>query len=213
MAILLTHELGHFLQARRYRVPAMPPLFIPLPLPPFGTMGAVIVQSPHHADRKAMFDIAISGPLAGLVVALPIAWLGILYSKTAVFDPTHSAQVFGYPILLKWMIKAVHGPLGPNEDVIINPLLMAGWVGVFITALNLTPIGQLDGGHILYCMIGKRAHIVARLLIGAVIAYMVLESYYAYSLMVVLLLVMGVNHPPTTNDRARWAGRTICSAG
>jgi hypothetical protein len=202
MAILLTHELGHFLQAQRYRVPAIPPLFIPLPLPPFGTMGAVIVQSPHHADRKAMFDIAISGPLAGLAVALPIAWLGILHSETAVLDPSKTVQVFGDPLLLKWMIRAVHGPLAPNEDVIINPLLMAGWVGIFITALNLTPIGQLDGGHILYCLIGKRAHLVAKLLIGVVIAYMFLANYFAYSLMVVLLLVMGVNHPPTTNDRA-----------
>lgn len=200
MSILLLHELGHYLQARRYGVPAIPPLFIPLPLPPFGTMGAVIVQSPHHADRKAMFDIAISGPLAGLVLALPVAWLGILQSKTAVIDPSHGAQVFGDPWVLKWMIRAVHGPLGPNEDVIINPLLMAGWVGVFITALNLTPIGQLDGGHILYCLIGRRAHVVAIMLIGLVIAYMVISQYWAFSVMVMLMLMMGVKHPPTAND-------------
>lgn len=201
MSILLAHELGHFLQARRYRVPAIPPLFIPMPIPPFGTMGAVIIQSPHHADRKAMFDIAISGPLAGLCLALPIAWLGIQQSTIMEFDPHHEVQVFGDPLILKWMIRSVHGALPPNHDVVINPLLMAGWVGVFITALNLVPIGQLDGGHVLYCLIGRRAHLVAKLLIAGVIFYMAYAQYWAFAVMVVLMLVMGVNHPPTTNDR------------
>lgn len=201
MSILLLHEFGHFLQARRYRVPAIPPMFIPMPLPPFGTMGAVIVQSPHHADRKVLFDIAISGPLAGLCLALPVAWWGISMSKTAVFDGAHGAQVFGDPLILKWMITAVHGPLGPNEDVIINPMLMAGWVGVFITALNLTPIGQLDGGHILYCLIGRRAHFVALAFVVMVVAYMVTTQYWAFSVMLMLMVMMGIRHPPTTDDR------------
>ena len=200
MSILLAHEFGHYLQARRYRVPAIPPLFIPMPFPPFGTMGAVIVQSPHHADRKAMFDIAISGPLAGLVLALPVAWLGIRQSRIAEFNPQHAVQVFGDPLVLKWMIQAVHGPLGPNHDVVVNPLLMAGWVGVFITALNLMPIGQLDGGHLLYCLLGRRAHFVAIALVGVIVAYMAYSKYWAFSVMVILLLVMGVKHPPTTND-------------
>lgn len=201
MGILLLHELGHFLQARRYGVPAIPPMFIPMPFYPFGTMGAVIVQSPHHADRKALFDIAISGPLAGLCLALPVAWWGISLSKTAVLDGAQGAQIFGDPLILKWMITAVHGPLGPNEDVIINPVLMAGWVGVFITALNLTPIGQLDGGHILYCLIGRRAHFVALAFVVMVVAYMVMSKYWAFSVMLMLILMMGIRHPPTTDDR------------
>lgn len=201
MSILLLHEFGHYLQARRYRVPAIPPLFIPMPLPPFGTMGAVIVQSPDHADRKAMFDIAISGPLAGLCLALPVAWLGISMSKTAVFDGAQGAQVFGDPLVLRWMIEAVHGKLAPNQDVLINPLLMAGWVGVFITALNLTPIGQLDGGHILYCLIGRRAHAVALLFVVMVVAYMALTQYWVFSVMLILMVMMGIRHPPTTNDK------------
>jgi Zn-dependent protease len=199
MGILLLHELGHYLQARRYGVPAIPPLFIPMPLPPFGTMGAVIVQSSHHADRKAMFDIAISGPLAGLCLALPVAWLGILQSEVRVFEGATST--FGDPLILKWMIQAVHGPLAPNEDVLINPLLMAGWVGVFITALNLAPIGQLDGGHILYCLIGRKAHVVAWAFVLGVVAYMAIAQYWIFSLMVLLMVLMGVKHPPTTNDQ------------
>lgn len=200
MSILLCHEMGHFLQARRYHVPAIPPIFIPMPLPPFGTMGAVIIQSPHHADRKMMFDIAISGPIAGLCLALPIAWVGILHSQVATIDGSQTAHVFGDPLVLRWMIEAVHGRLGPNQDVMINPLLMAGWVGVFITALNLVPIGQLDGGHILYCLIGRRAHAVALLFVVLVVAYMAITQYWLFSVMIVLMVLMGLRHPPTAND-------------
>ena len=198
MGILLFHELGHYLQARRYRVPAISPLFIPMPFGPFGTMGAVIVQSPDHADRKAMFDIAITGPLAGLCVALPVAWLGVLQSQIVT---KAGPSPFGDPLILKWMIEAVHGPLGPNQDVLVNPLLMAGWVGVFITALNLTPVGQLDGGHILYCLIGRNAHAVAWAFVIGVVAYMAITNYWMFSMMVLLVVIMGVKHPPTTNDQ------------
>jgi membrane-associated protease RseP (regulator of RpoE activity) len=200
MSILLVHELGHFLQARRYHVPAIPPMFIPMPIMQFGTMGAVIVQSSGHADRKALFDIAISGPLAGLCLALPIAWFGIQQSETIIVD--RPGRGFGDPPIMQWMIEAVHGPLGPNEHVLVNPLLMAGWVGIFVTALNLAPVGQLDGGHILYCLIGKRAHAVALLFVAFVTAYMVLAEYWIFSLMIVLMLLMGLKHPPTTNDQA-----------
>jgi membrane-associated protease RseP (regulator of RpoE activity) len=175
-------------------------LFIPMPIGPFGTMGAVIVQSPHHADRKAMFDIAITGPLAGLCVALPVAWLGALRSQVRLIDQPHLSEGFGTPLILDWMIYAVHGPLAENQTVLVNPLLMAGWVGVFITALNLTPVGQLDGGHILYCLIGKRAHAVAWAFVIGVVAYMAITKYWVFSVMIILMVLMGVRHPPTAND-------------
>src|SRR6202035_4844322 len=114
MAILGAHELGHYLQARRYGVPASLPYFIPFPVSPFGTMGAVIVQQSGVADRKSMFDIAITGPLAGLVVALPVAYWGILKSHVkAIGGPV---QVYGDPLLLKWMYQAVHGPIPAGSD-------------------------------------------------------------------------------------------------
>jgi membrane-associated protease RseP (regulator of RpoE activity) len=198
MAILLSHEMGHYLQARRYHVAASPPYFIPMPFTPLGTMGAVIIQYSGYADRKKLYDIAISGPLAGLVLALPIAWLGIRESVVAPLP--EGAMVFGDPLIMQWMYEIVHGPLGPNEDVVLNPLLFAGWVGIFITGLNLIPVGQLDGGHILYSLIGKRAHTVAMLVLGGAMAYMVYTSNYAFSLMILLLLFMGPRHPPTAND-------------
>jgi len=201
MLILLAHEMGHYLQARRYHVPASLPYFIPMPISPFGTMGAVIVQGAGVANRKQLYDIAITGPLAGLVFALPIAFFGIMNSQVAVIPPNVQGPIYGNPLLFTWMIEAVHGPMAANQDIMLTPLVFAGWVGIFITALNLIPIGQLDGGHILYTLIGKRAHVVATLLLLGAVAYMVYSSYFAYGLMVILLLLMGPRHPPTVDDR------------
>ena len=208
MAILSAHELGHYLQARRTGVPASLPFFIPFPISPFGTMGAVIVQQSGVADRKSMFDIAITGPLAGLVLALPLAYYGICSAKVESFAaiPGH-VVVYADPLLLQWMIRSVHGPLPPGADVTVNPMLFAGWVGVFITALNLLPIGQLDGGHVLYCLIGRRAHYVARGLFfaaAAAVAYNMLfgdRRSYVWIAMLVLIWLIGTRHPPTANDR------------
>jgi Zn-dependent protease len=200
MLILLCHEMGHYLQSRRYHIPATLPIFLPMPFSPLGTMGAVIVQAAGTANRKAMFDIAVSGPLAGLVVALPVAWWGIQQSKVAVFPPDQAVTHFGDPLLLQGMVWLVHGPLGTNQDVVLNPLLYAGWVGLLLTGFNLLPIGQLDGGHIMYTLIGRRAHYVAMATMLAWVAYMVLTQYYLFLLMVLLLLLFGIRHPPTTND-------------
>ena len=196
MLILLSHEMGHYLQAKRYHIPATQPYFIPMPLTPFGTMGAVILQRGGVANRKQMFDIAVSGPLAGLIFAIPFAYWGLLNS-TVVIKQGFS---FGEPLILQWMITLVHGPLAENQEVLLNPMLFAGWVGIFITALNLLPIGQLDGGHILYMLIGKKANIVARLLLVGAICYMVYSNEYGYSLLILLLVFFGITHPPTADD-------------
>jgi Zn-dependent protease len=214
MAILSAHELGHYLQARRNHVPASLPFFIPFPISPFGTMGAVIVQQSGVADRKSMFDIAITGPLAGLVLAVPLAYFGICDAKVETFDelPGQMVRIYSDPLLLQWMIRYVHGPLPPGADVTVNPMLFAGWVGVFITALNLLPIGQLDGGHVLYCLIGRRAHYVARgvfLAAAATVAYNVLfgdKRFLLWTLMLVLIWLIGTRHPATSNDRVPLGG-------
>jgi membrane-associated protease RseP (regulator of RpoE activity) len=173
-------------------------------------MGAVIAQAAGVADRKAMFDIAISGPLAGLVFALPIAWFGIQQSELVTIIPEKGALIFSDPLVLKWMIELKHGPLGEHQEVSLNPLLFAGWVGVFITALNLMPIGQLDGGHILYTLIGKRAHFVSLSVLAAGVGYMAFTQDLGYLLMVLLLLWMGPKHPPTADDsRPLGLGRHI----
>jgi membrane-associated protease RseP (regulator of RpoE activity) len=208
MSILVAHELGHYFQALRYKVPASPPFFLPMPFSPIGTFGAVIFQSPGYADRKAMFDIAISGPLAGLVLALPCAWFGVAglpefgidAAKTVFVNSAEAALIFGDPMILQWMYELHFGPLAADEQVMLNPLLFAGWVGIFITALNLLPVGQLDGGHILYTLIGRKAHWVAYAVIASAAGWMIHSHDLAYGIFLLLLLKMGPKHPPTRDD-------------
>ncbi len=223
MAILTAHEMGHFLQSRRYRVPASLPYFIPMPISPFGTMGAVIFQHAGVANRRALFDIAISGPLAGLVLALPLTVWGVVHSEIAQIRP--GSSVYGDPLLIQWIVRAVHAPLpagyGVHDaplvqawgrlmysaiphgfDVQLTPLLFAGWVGIFITGLNLIPIGQLDGGHILYTLLKKKAHRVAFGFYAAAATAIILGGprYYGWIIMMLLIGMTGVRHPPTAND-------------
>lgn len=199
MLILSAHEMGHYLQSRRYHVPASLPYFIPLPITPLGTMGAVILQGGHVADRKQMFDIAISGPLAGLLFALPITYFGIQHAEIVTVTNSDHVLIFGDPLLMQWMYEWQLGPLAENQHI-SSPLLFAGWVGIFVTALNLIPIGQLDGGHILYTLIGKWSHRVAMGLIALALGYMVWKQDPSYSLMLILLILIGPKHPPTADD-------------
>ncbi len=111
MTILMSHEMGHYLQAKRYRVPANGPYFIPFPVTPIGTMGAVIIQGAGIADRKSMFDIAISGPLAGLIFAIPVTIVGVLKSKFAAVDPTGGVIIFNDPLIIQWISRWIHGPM------------------------------------------------------------------------------------------------------
>ena len=154
MLTLLCHELGHYVQARRYPVPASLPYFIPIPAPPLGTMGAVIAMRGEMGDRRALFDIGISGPLAGLVPALFFSVVG-LYLSTVV--PKQPTGMLGDPLLFKFLVRTIFGELPASQDVALHPLAYAGWVGVLITSLNLVPIGQLDGGHILYAILRRKS--------------------------------------------------------
>lgn len=200
MLILFCHEMGHFLQSVRYRVPASFPYFIPLPLPPLGTMGAVILQGRGVANRRQMFDIAVTGPLAGLAVTLPILAYGIHTSRFEVLQGPLLSMEFGEPLLLTWLIKWLHGPTPDGAVFVLNGYGFAGWVGVFITAMNLLPIGQLDGGHILYTLIGRAAHLVALLVIAVGGALMLVTGTYSYILLLILLMLTGARHPPTADD-------------
>ena len=203
MGILLAHEMGHFLQALRYRVPASLPFFIPIPLPPIGTMGAVIGMQGSVADRKQMFDIGLTGPLAGLLVAVPITWIGIQTAEPFVQLATGEFQHYADPLLFKLLIGYLRPELAPGTELTMNPLLMAGWVGMLITGLNMVPISQLDGGHVSYALFGRRAHLIARGFLLFVIACMIIFGLYMWTLMVILVLLIGTDHPPTANDNAR----------
>lgn len=196
MTILLFHEMGHFLMSIRHRIPASFPYFIPMPLSVPGTMGAVIFQQQGKATRRQLFDIAVWGPLAGLLIIIPVLYYGL----TLPTDPAHpSVPLFARPLLIKWMVYMIHGSEGLPETF-INPVYLAGWFGVLVTSMNLLPMGQLDGGHILYALIGRKAYLVAYLIAGLAIASMVFQQNYTFAALVLLLLLTGLKHPPTEND-------------
>jgi membrane-associated protease RseP (regulator of RpoE activity) len=182
MLILVCHELGHYFAARAHGVPATLPYFIPMP-PPIGllgTMGAVIVQSP-TMDRKKLIDIGAAGPLAGLVVAIPVLLFGLAMSQVKPLSQLGLQE--GNSLLyagLKWLVKGEWLP-GGGRDVVLHPTAWAGWAGLLVTMLNLLPIGQLDGGHVATAYFGNRYGRVAGILHAAlpVLALTVLGVVYA----------------------------------
>lgn len=202
MGILSCHEAGHYIQARRYRVPASVPYFIPVPLPYslIGTMGAVIAMRGHIGDRKALYDIGISGPLAGLVPTLICTVVGLSWSHVEPIVPNAHGIEFSEPILFQWIAQWVFGP--PQHGTAINPhpLAMAGWVGMLLTAVNLFPAGQLDGGHILYAILRRKAHVVAWIVILAAAAGMIITRQFMLMPMLILVMLFRPEHPPTAND-------------
>lgn len=199
MGILFTHEMGHFLQAMRYRVAASLPYFIPMPNL-FGTMGAVIGMQGTQANRKELFDIGLTGPLAGLVIALPVTIIGVMQAN--VIPVVHgSGTHFNPPYLLDVLMRWYHPEMGPGMTLRYGPLLMAGWVGLFVTGLNMLPISQLDGGHVAYALFGRGAWTLARLVLFAVMAFIVLAQAYQWMIMLLLIMFLGADHPPTRNDQ------------
>lgn len=162
LAILLTHEFGHYFAARRHRVPASLPYFIPAPgLGLAGTFGAVISMRERIRSRDALLDIGAAGPLAGLVVALPVLVWGIAHSEVLPHAPGGYIQE-GQSLLYLALKRLVVGEIPAGHDVWLHPTALAGWYGLLLTMLNLLPWGQLDGGHIAYALFGERHHAVAR---------------------------------------------------
>ncbi len=201
LAILLMHELGHFFAALRHRVPASLPYFIPVPVIPFGTLGAVIGMEGSQADRRELFDLGVAGPLAGLVATIPITALGVLLLPNVA--PPPDSLCFHNPLLMQLMIIWLK-PDYPTPQAFylsqFNPFLMAGWMGMLITGLNMLPMSQLDGGHVAYALLGRRAHFLARSLLVAAILFILASEQYGWVIMLVLIILLGVDHPPTADD-------------
>ena len=163
MTILLSHELGHYIAARIHRVPASLPYFVPLPLPPLGTMGAVILMRGRIRSRDALLDIGAAGPLAGMAVALPVLAYGIAQSPV---QPAPSGDYLqeGHSILYLLLLRALKGPFPEGHDIMLSPTAFAGWVGLLVTMINLIPVRQLDGGHVACALLGERFDALSRLL-------------------------------------------------
>jgi hypothetical protein len=173
LAILLCHEFGHYIAARIHRVDASLPYFIPLPiLSPFGTMGAVIRMRSVIPTRRALLDIGAAGPLAGLIVAIPLYIWGIAHSHVVAIDSMGGdVMEFGESLLTK-SIDHFFGPAVPEGmDIEFSPVAFAGWVGMFVTMINLIPVGQLDGGHVAFALIGPRQNRVAQWVHRSMLAF------------------------------------------
>lgn len=203
ISVLMSHELGHFIFTVIYRIRATLPLVIPLPISPFGTLGAVIAMEPGKANRREIFDIGIAGPLAGLVITLPVLWAGL--QQIDFQEPAAGMLAIKPPLLMEWLLQYLHpaewkaakGEIWLSQA---NPLLVAGWIGLFFTGLNMFPVGQLDGGHITYTLMGRGAHWLARGLMVAAFAYMAYTGNTLLLLMAVLVMLIGTDHPPTGDD-------------
>ena len=165
MGILLLHEFGHYIATRIYRIPSTLPYCIPCPISPVGTFGAVILMDGRQADRRQIFDVGLAGPIAGLVLAVPVMWYGV--STLDLSNPAYGPFEIELPILVKWMYAWCHTGVEVPDMVVfsqLTPSFVAGWFGLIVTGLNMVPMGQLDGGHVTYCLFGKAAHWIARIL-------------------------------------------------
>jgi membrane-associated protease RseP (regulator of RpoE activity) len=198
IAILLAHEMGHYLMCRRYGIRATLPFFIPFPLMPFGTMGAVIRMEARLPDRRVLFDVGAAGPLAGLAVTIPAIYYGLQLSAPPKPLPeiSEGAIILGESLLFKVLSWMAVGQIQEGYDTLLHPIAFAGWAGLFVTALNLLPIGQLDGGHIIYALIGRSSELVFRVAL-ALFVLVCIFIYHGWFLLVILLIWFGYRHPPT----------------
>ncbi len=240
LGILLAHEFGHYLMSRYHKTPATLPYFIPFPFSPLGTMGAAILMQGTPKNKRILFDIGVAGPLAGVVVAIPVLFFGLSISRVAPLTtaggaimmegnsllylaakfilfgrllpaPAHTPA--GLPLLLYWIRYFFTGrpfPLG-GVDVIISPVAFAGWAGLLVTALNLLPAGTLDGGHVIYAVLGDKAGRVFPYVLGVLLVLgMFWNGWWVWA---VLLLWLGrVQAQPLDQITPLDAGRRLVAA-
>jgi membrane-associated protease RseP (regulator of RpoE activity) len=208
MLILLAHEMGHYLTSRRYGVDSSLPYFIPAPFPSLffiGTFGAFIWMRRPPRTRREMFDIGAAGPWAGFVVAVIATAIGLTRSQVTPLDTSQGGLFLGNSLLF-WGISRVVLGVDPNSvNVNVHPIALAGWIGLLVTAINLLPVGQLDGGHVVYSLLGGRWHRIVSRAAWIGCGLMVLVPYLlhltfwgGWLLWFVLLIGLGLGHPATS---------------
>jgi Zn-dependent protease len=205
LLILGAHELGHYFAARHHRIQVTPPYFIPAPFA-LGTFGAFISMRGLVQDRRALFDVAVAGPLAGLVFAIPALLFGLQYSKVITGDApiglSHSGVEIGSSLLMALLSKLALGPAAvEGHRLILHPLAFVGWLGLLLTALNLLPIGQLDGGHIAHALFGSRR---AQTISNVALVSLFLLAFFVWPGLImwafIVFFVAGTRDTPAAND-------------
>ena len=224
MTILLSHEMGHYFLSRYHRVPVTLPYFLP-GFPLFvGTFGAFIRLRALPTNRRALFDIGAAGPWAGVIVAIPaIIWglsmsevrpdsvgsLGLIRGNPVQFL-FEGGLVFGNSLLFSLL---THWTLGVSpEAVTMHPVAFAGWFGLFVTFLNLLPVGQLDGGHVIYALLGRRHRWVARVALVLVVVLGFWSRYEGWFFFAIAVSMLGVDHPATADSATPLDGKRRCLA-
>jgi len=218
MLILGAHELGHYFACLHYRINASLPFFIPVPPPVLtGTLGAFIRIRQPIRSKRVLFDIGIAGPLAGFALAVPALLIGLSMSRIAALPANFTGLSLGEPLLFKGAAWVLWGSIPEGYSLNLHPMAFAAWFGLLATALNLFPIGQLDGGHISYAVLGRRSSVVTLAAIGvAVVLTFVSMSWLVWTLMLLgMLFFFGPHHPPTVDEHVpldRWRVALACLA-
>jgi membrane-associated protease RseP (regulator of RpoE activity) len=204
LAILGCHELGHYLACRYYGVAASRPYFIPMPLVLTGTLGAFIRIRRPIPGKRELFDIGIAGPIAGFVIAVPLLFMGMYLSRVVELPRNADGVVFwlGEPLLFKAAAWLTFGHVADGYTITMHPVAFAAWFGLLATALNLFPIGQLDGGHISYAVLGRKSTVVTLVMAVCLIglAFWSLSWAVWAGLTVTMLVVFGPHHPRTADE-------------
>jgi membrane-associated protease RseP (regulator of RpoE activity) len=210
LTILLVHESGHYLMCLRHGVRASLPYFLPAPpnIFPLGTFGAFIRIRSRFPDRRALFDIGAAGPWAGFLVAVGATIVGLRLSTIMPTPPTEHTIELGDSLLTAFLTHVVVG--ADPETVMLHPVAFAGWVGLFVTSLNLLPAGQLDGGHVLYAVVGRRTRLPAAILLAALI-WLGIRGWPGWLLWAAIITVMlSIGHPASQDDvRPVGTARTV----
>ena len=235
VAILGAHEMGHYFYGRKYGVSITLPWFIPAPpfLSPIGTFGAFIRIKSQIRRRKELFDIGVAGPIAGVVVALPVLFVGLLFSDVVALDSERfsemqTAMSLGNSLVFALFSKVAVGEVARGYELLLHPVAFAGWIGLFVTVLNLMPAGQLDGGHIVYCVFPAKWHKTISIatvlflvimgvgtaplveladylglrMLGELPRWFIFEGWVGWLFWAILLLAIGTSHPPTLSSDA-----------
>jgi membrane-associated protease RseP (regulator of RpoE activity) len=194
MIILLTHELSHYFASKKHGVSATLPYFIPAPTI-IGTFGAFIKMKSPIVTRKALIDIGASGPIAGFIVSVIAVLIGLRLSEIVPLSEAKGALTLGDSILFSFLAQTVLGVTPADTDILLNPVAFAGWIGLFVTSINLIPVGQLDGGHIAFALLGEKQSRLSFILVlvMTLLGVLLWEGWIVWA---VLLLVLGLRHPP-----------------
>jgi membrane-associated protease RseP (regulator of RpoE activity) len=192
LTILMAHEMGHFLAARYYNVDATLPFFLPAPTL-IGTFGAFIRIRSAILSKRILFDIGVAGPLAGFAMLIVPLVVGVAMSKVVPGIGSHGNLVFGTPLVLR-LLEWIFFPGVTTSDIYLHPVARGAWVGLLATALNLLPIGQLDGGHVLYSFLGERTRWTSRIFVGALVLMGIFVAY-SWLLWAALIIFFGMRHP------------------